>query len=827
MWEKNLTQRLVLIGVVLVLAAWLLYPPKDRLRPGLDIAGGVELVFEIQEEEGERYPNLAEDMKRLLQKRVDPDGVFDLRWQVHGRNRLGVTMPLPPKDAAKLRDDYVNAREALFAGANIRRSALEQALRETPENRAQKLMELADGSAERERLLQEAARRRDEYVAALKAQQAGPPATQPATVPTTEPTAAPTTGPTSAPASAPTASAPTTEPAEVVTQEELDLRVLDAEDLWRDAVEAVLETNIDPNRFQETLELDQKSPIRDTALKDLRKQYPQLEGQISTVVEMFDAWRGKRGFLDGPADLRRLLKGAGVLQFRILAEPSAENTTKYDQYRDELHEHGQRPPRPGDAEGWFLIDNPLAFFNLDSQAQLKERAKDPKTSFSAMVADTYRGQWYVLAKLDQQDGLLASNPRRWQLKRAYSDRDGRGRLCVDFTLDVVGGDIFQELTRNNIDKPLCILVDDVAYSAPNIKSRIGQQGTITGDFSREKVNYLVQTMQAGALPARLKDTPISERTIGSSLGETNLHKAFVAGVAGVIVVALLMITYYLVSGAIANVALLMNIVLVLAAMAMLGARFTLAGIAGVILTIGMTVDANVLIFERMREEKARGSSLRMVIKNGYDKALSTIIDANVTTLLICVIIYYVGSEEIKGFGLTLGWGIVMSLFTALFVTRTVFSLLVKYHLISDIKMLQLIGVPKINWYAKRKFFIPLSLIVVVSGMSLLLTRSRKDVLDVEFLGGVNAEVELTQAGMTDVDLTEQLKLVGQAISASGERLGQATVEPVVTEPGLFRVMVPEVSAGRLAALLTEPLEDAGLLQRGGIDAHGGSNEITV
>ena len=827
MWEKNLTQRLVLIGVVLVLAAWLLYPPKDRLRPGLDIAGGVELVFEIQEEEGERYPNLAEDMKRLLQKRVDPDGVFDLRWRVQGRNRIGVTMPLPPKDAAKLREEFVDAREALFAGANLRRSALEQALRETPENRERELKELADGSAERERLLQEAAQWRDGYVAALKAQQAGPPATQPATVPTTEPTPAPTTEPTSAPASAPTASAPTTEPAEVVTQEDLDLRALDAEDLWRDAVEAVLEKNIDPLPFQETLELDTKSPIRQTALEDLRKQYPRLQDQIGVVVAAFDNWRNKRGFLDGPADLRRLLKGAGVLEFRILAEPSAENITKYDQYRDELHEHGPRPPRPQEAEGWFLIDNPLAFFNLDSQAQLKERAKDPKTSFSAMVADSYRGQWYVLAKLGQQDGLLASNPRRWQLKRAYSDRDGRGRLCVDFMLDVVGGDIFQELTRNNIDKPLCILVDDVAYSAPNIQTRIGQQGTITGDFSREKVNYLVQTMQAGALPARLKDTPISERTIGSSLGETNKHKAFVAGVAGVIVVALLMIGYYLINGAIANVALLMNIVLVLAAMAMLGARFTLAGIAGVILTIGMTVDANVLIFERMREEKARGSSLRMVIKNGYDKAFSTIIDANVTTLLICVIIYYVGSEEIKGFGLTLGWGIVMSLFTALFVTRTVFSLLVKYHLISDIKMLQLIGVPKINWYAKRKFFVPISLIIVAGGMSLLLTRSRKDVLDVEFLGGVNAELELTQAGMTDVDLTEQLELVGQAISATGERLVQATVEPVVTEPGLFRVMVPEVSAARLAALLTEPLEDAELLQRGGVDAHGRPNEISV
>jgi len=391
---------------------------------------------------------------------------------------------------------------------------------------------------------------------------------------------------------------------------------------------------------------------------------------------------------------------------------------------------------------------------------------------------------------------------------------------VAFSLDPVGGELFGKLTGRNIGKPLCILVDDVAYSAPSIRSRITTDGIITGDFSIEKVNYLIQTLQAGSLPARLKDTPLSERTIGSSLGHENLRKAFRAGVAGLIAVGIVMAGYYLVAGLIADFALVMNIILVLAVMAMLGARFTLAGIAGIILTIGMTVDANVLIFERMREEKARGSSLRMIIKNGYDKAFSTIIDANVTTLLTCVIIYWVGSEEIKGFGLTLGWGIVTSLFTALFVTRTLFTLLVKYNVIKDIKMLQLIRAPKIDWYAKRKIFIPLSLFLMLGGLAMLYDRGMHDALDVEFLGGVSAEVKLKDSAAdkyTDVTIEQRLKQVGGLISEKGALLADAVVEPVSGEAGTFRVKVPGVDNELLAAMIAEPLEARNLLQRGGVN----------
>ncbi|MBU0637919.1 MAG: protein translocase subunit SecD [Planctomycetes bacterium] len=797
--EKNLTQRFIIIGVVLLLAVWFLVPPSQKLKPGLDIAGGVSMIFEIDDTGLEKHQSLAEEMKRLLQKRVDPKGVYNLVWRVHGRNRLEVQMPLPPPEAAGLREEYTAALDELFA-ANVGRGALEAALRLPPGDRTPALQKLGAGSANRAALLQMAAERSDQYRAALEARDRGPEATQPA-------------------------SAPSSAPSEPLPAEDLELRLRDATELFEDAVDAVLATNLDPRRFQDVLDMDPTSPRRKNSLDDLIASYPALKDKINVVVAKHATWRARRGGLDGPADLRRLLKGAGVLEFRILSEPSPENVTKYDRYRNQLEERGPRPA-PGDTEGWFRIDNPMAFFDLESPKDLEEF--DCRNDARAWVVERHSDEFYVLSNLGEQFGLLGDSSRKWRLKYANVGQDEHGRPCVHFNLDVVGGGLFRDLTRRNVGKQLCILVDNVAYSSATIQEAIGAYGRITGDFSQEKVAYLVQTMQAGALPARLRDTPLSERTIGSSLGETNLRQAFRAGIVGLIAVAALMAVYYLINGLIANVALLLNVVLVLAAMGMLGARFTLAGIAGVILTIGMAVDANVLIFERMREEQARGSSLRLIIKNGYDKAFSTIIDANITTLLICVILYYVGSEEIKGFGLTLGWGIVMSLFTALFVTRTIFTLLAKYHLIKEIKMLQLIGVPNIDWYGKRKIFVPLSILVVVIGMALLIDRGKQDILDVEFLGGTNAEVEIIEGvELDDVQIAADLRTVGAAISDDGQLLAGATVTPVAGDPTLFHVKVAELAPARLAALLTEPLEDAKLLERGGVDAHEEVGQISV
>jgi preprotein translocase SecF subunit len=260
----------------------------------------------------------------------------------------------------------------------------------------------------------------------------------------------------------------------------------------------------------------------------------------------------------------------------------------------------------------------------------------------------------------------------WSLKRAQESRDSSGRIAISFELGGRGPSLFGEVTRNNLNEPLAIVLDDQIISSANIESPIYGQGQITGVFTREYVNYIVRTLEAGALPAKLKETPLQQRSVAPTLGVTNqqrgLHAVTIAFVATIIFMAI----YYGYNGVIADIALLMNLVITLGVMSFIQATFTLPGVAGLVLMLGMAVDANVLIYERIREELQRGVSVRMAVKLGYEKAFSAILDSNVTTILTAVILGSIGSEEIKGFGLTLGIGLVTSMFTALFVTRQFF-----------------------------------------------------------------------------------------------------------------------------------------------------------
>lgn len=827
--EKALNQRLLLIGAIVLIGVFFVVPPKKKLLPGLDIAGGTSLIFEIEEEPGENNPLLAEQMKTLLQRRVDPKGVYDLVWRVVGRNRLEVQMPLPPAENNDLKNAFNAAREKL-SDAEIKASQIDAVAAMPPEQRdaqiakllddsdarefikktyagdeqSRKLARLAEWKADREKDLRRAIAAIDRNNSALAALQQAL-ATQPAATQST--------------------SQPDVDPV-------FDLRKVlrDAKDERADAFEVLLvEKAFDTTQFQDVLDMDETSRARSARLVEIKDRYPHLEPLIAAAAERFGEWREKRVLLEGSADLIRLLRGSGVLEFRILAEPSSDNVTKYDRYREQLDRYGPRPQK-GDTEGWFKIDNPLGFFSVNSINDLNKI--DPKTFGGSFVIAKKGSDWFVLASLKSEDGLLHSKSggKPWKLVRAGQGRDPSGRASVSFLLDAVGGSYFRELTRRNIQRQLCILVDDVAYSTAKIISEIGTSGEITGDFSAEKIHYLIQTMQAGSLPGKLKDTPISERTIGSTLGEENLRQAFKAGMIGLAAVFVVMVGYYWSTGMIANVAMLLNVLLVMAAMSMLGARFNLPGIAGIILGIGMAVDSNVLIYERMREEKERGGSLRMVIKNGYDKAFTTIFDSHVTTLLTSAILYYVGSEEIKGFGLTLGWGVALNLFTAVFVTRVIFSLLVKYGLLKDIKMAKLIGVPNIDWYGKRRMFYAISLTITVVGLTLLVMRGSRDTLDVEFLGGVNAEVQIKPAfndKFDDASVKERIAAQGDMIEDAGRKLTQAAITPVEDQPLAFRVSVPGISAPLLIAMLAEPLEsgESGKLlqQRIGIEAVPGSD----
>jgi preprotein translocase subunit SecD len=248
-----------------------------------------------------------------------------------------------------------------------------------------------------------------------------------------------------------------------------------------------------------------------------------------------------------------------------------------------------------------------------------------------------------------------------------------GRPIVNFELNRRGGRTFGRETGRNIGKQMAIVLDQQVYTAPVIQGQISRSGQITlGQSTMEDAADLALVLRAGALPAPLKI--VEERTVGPSLGQDSVNSGFFAGLIGLAGVVLIMIGYYRVAGVFAVTALSLYVLYTMGALAAMDAVLTFPGIAGLVLSVGMSVDANVLIFERIREELEAGRAVRPAVNEGFKQALSAIVDSNITTLLTAAILFYVGTGPIRGFAVTLGVGIVISMFTAIFVTRTLFTL---------------------------------------------------------------------------------------------------------------------------------------------------------
>ncbi len=260
------------------------------------------------------------------------------------------------------------------------------------------------------------------------------------------------------------------------------------------------------------------------------------------------------------------------------------------------------------------------------------------------------------------------------LKDARVQFDDFNQPYVTLEFDPRGAKTFDRITAANVKKRLAIILDNNVYSAPVIQERIsGGRAQITGIFSLDEARDLAIVLRAGALPAPVRI--LENRSVGPSLGRDLIDKGIKSVIIGGILVVLFMVSYYKISGAIADLALILNLIFIMGALAGLRATLTLPGIAGIILTIGMAVDANVLIFERIREELRLGKTPKAAIDGGYSKAFLTIMDANVTTLIAAVVLFQFGTGPVKGFAVTLSIGIVASLFTALFVSRVVFEVL--------------------------------------------------------------------------------------------------------------------------------------------------------
>ena len=291
---------------------------------------------------------------------------------------------------------------------------------------------------------------------------------------------------------------------------------------------------------------------------------------------------------------------------------------------------------------------------------LYEVTIDPKTGHKTKIP-------FLLKKRTLITGEYITDARV-QFDSQYSEP------YVSLSFDARGARLFEQITGQNIKKRLAIVLDKKVNSAPVIQDKIsGGRAQITGRFTTDEARDLAIILRAGALPAPVKI--IEERTVGPSLGKDSIEKGFKSMIIGGLVVVIFMMVYYGISGIIADLALLFNIVIIMAGLAFFGATLTLPGIAGIILTIGMSVDANVLIFERIREELRLGKTPRASIEGGYGKALVTILDAQVTTLIAALVLFQFGTGPVRGFAVTVSIGIIGSLFTAIFVTRIIFDYL--------------------------------------------------------------------------------------------------------------------------------------------------------
>jgi preprotein translocase subunit SecD len=248
--------------------------------------------------------------------------------------------------------------------------------------------------------------------------------------------------------------------------------------------------------------------------------------------------------------------------------------------------------------------------------------------------------------------------------------------AVSMTMNSEGARSWGRLTRANVGEQFAIVLDDVVYSNPVVEEPItGGRSSIDGLNSRQEAQDIVTILRSGSLPAPVNI--ISERTVGPSLGEESIRAGLISVIVGLLLVVLFMIMYYRTAGIVADIALLLNVILILGILAGFGATLTLPGIAGIVLTIGMAVDANVLIYDRVREEQSTGKTLRAAIAAGYEQSLSAILDANITTFFVGVILYSFGVGPIQGFAVTLMAGILSSLFTAIIVTRLIFDYMVE------------------------------------------------------------------------------------------------------------------------------------------------------
>lgn len=383
------------------------------------------------------------------------------------------------------------------------------------------------------------------------------------------------------------------------------------------------------------------------------------------------------------------------------------------------------------------------------------------------------------------------------------DQSSLNEPVVALQFNAEGAKKFSEVTANNIGKRLAIVLDGKVQSAPRIKEAIPSgEAVITGRFSVEQAQDLALVLRVGALPAPMYIE--EERTVGPSLGQDSIAKGIKASIIGSVLVFIFMAVYYLLAGVISVIALLINLLIILGGLGMLpvlfpgvSATLTLPGIAGIILSLGMSVDANVLINERIREELGFGKNLRIAIANGYSKAFSAIFDSNFTTLIAAFLLFQFGTGPIRGFAVTLTIGLITSMFSAIVVTRTIFEALLHFKVIKNsLPMFRFFKETKFDFIGKRKIFYAVSLIVIAVGMGLCFKKGRQ-AYGIDFAGGQLQEYSFRTAPSVD-KVRGILKEIG---------LGDASIQQFKENPRAVLIRTTQDKSQELTAKLKEKFPD--------------------
>lgn len=465
--------------------------------------------------------------------------------------------------------------------------------------------------------------------------------------------------------------------------------------------------------------------------------------------------------------LKKTIRTAGFLEFRIML--NQQNLGDFLRVPDpeKVLADAMKPDSP--------IDVRIPFENFETgKEELVTVARwlpiDPEQV--NLAQEQGRGALIHRKNAEGQDEVLAgvrdpAREREWvvrgnELSSAGQTRDpDTGEPAVDFRMTTLGAANLGEMTGEYAPEPdglrhrMGIVFDGKLISAPGLKSVIHDSGIITGSYTKQDVSLMVSVLNAGSLPAVLIETPVSQNDIGATVGEDTIEKGRTSMLISTALVLAFMAAFYRFSGIVACVALLLNVAITFAVIILFKAPLTLPGLAGLALGVGMAVDANVLIFERIREELQRGAALRMAIRNGFDRASTTIIDSNLTTVITGLILYWIGTDQVKGFAITLIIGIAANLFTAITFSRLVFDIADKKRLLSKLTMSKLIEGTNFDFIGKQRLLIGASVVLIVVGLAACYTRGIT-LLDIDFAGGTSADVVFT----TEQNIDELRKRLG-------------------------------------------------------------------